>query len=264
MDEHSARVSYEMITEKLHKPAYAVITRNGQELGKDIGSFIHKFLESQRDHATVSKNVASDSSMDIDQEQVSDESHMQVEPDQPEEPQPETRAKTKEDYLAEVREEDLREARQGQGQGQVPFRSDMSNETQEQPKEQPQIPAPEESGSDMDIDSGDDEKVANEKRAVSRASDSSSMDLDSPGETSIILTQDEQSLNAPLARVEIWRPSTSARREPILSTIMRCQRRKRTRISCRTVPSIANLAVANFAITAHRVRSKAAPAPTCS
>lgn len=51
MDDHSARVSYEMITEKLHKPAYAVITRNGQELGKDIGSFIHKFLESQRDHA---------------------------------------------------------------------------------------------------------------------------------------------------------------------------------------------------------------------
>ncbi|KAF9984880.1 hypothetical protein BGZ75_003567 [Mortierella antarctica] len=166
-----ARVSYEAITEKLHQPGYAVITRNGQELGKDIGRYIHKFLESQRDQASVSKNVASDSAMDIDQEQASDESHMQV--DQDEEAQAETRAKTKEDYIAEVREEDLREARQGQAQAQAQAqaRSELLAKTREQPKERPQIQQSENSNSDMDIDSGEDEKVVNVKERASRASD---------------------------------------------------------------------------------------------
>ncbi|KAF9282877.1 hypothetical protein BGZ68_005692, partial [Mortierella alpina] len=211
----SARVSYEAITEKLHKPGYAVITRNGQELGKDVGSFIHKYLESQRDDASVSKNVVSDSSMDIDQEQVSDEVHMQVEPDQHEELQAETRAKTKEDYLAEVQEEDLREAREEQAQAEAQARSELLNETLEQPKEQPQKPASENSGSDMDIDSGDDEEATDDKERASRTSDSSSMDVDSPGETSIILTQDQPSPNLSSLQGEISKPSTSAKQELI-------------------------------------------------
>ncbi|CAO3569586.1 unnamed protein product [Mortierella alpina] len=212
-----ARVSYESITEKLHKPGYAVITRNGQELGKDIGSFIHEFLESQRDQPSVFENVASNASMDIDQEQVSDESHMQVEPDPLEVPQAATRVQTKEDYLAEVQEEDLREARQGQALAQAQAlaraaRAELLDKTLERPKEQAHVPAYEDSGSDMDIDSGD-EGAVDEKERASRASDGSSMDLDTPGEAAVIMPQEQPSLDLSTTQDVTLAPSKSARRE---------------------------------------------------
>ncbi|KAF9565930.1 hypothetical protein EC968_003996 [Mortierella alpina] len=235
-----ARVSYEAITEKLHKPGYAVITRNGQELGKDIGSFIHKILESQRDQVSVFKNVASDSSMDIDQEQASDESHMQVEPDQLEEPQAETRAKTKEDYLAEVHEEDLREARQGQAlaQAQAQARSVLLIKSQEQPTEQPQRPS-EDSGSDMDLDSEDGEDVTDDKDGASRTSDSSSMDLDSPGGASVILQQKPATTEDERYRRRGYQRPSGDKIPPAA----------KTRSACRAFPPVANFALANLTVT---------------